>query len=458
MKALILPTLALLVMASANVYGQCDCPVETDDGWCWGTDPGVAKEKQALLQDNVENKSYAEAEAPLEWILENIPGMNLSIYQHAATIYFGLYKSSTDKAKKKEYIEKLIAVYYKRVECYGEREKVINLIGLYLPAKGLTINELYDFYKECFELNQENTHTSNFKTFTNVVGKRKNNMKDEYTTDQVMADYDMITALLAKRSAAQGDAEKKKIKDIQDFYDNALCQMIKCDCTFAKEVLWPKLKEDESNLPLAAKVERFMREECKLDPIYLEVLLVLWESDDYKTWQTARSMKLLYKVRAKQLKEEGLIHESTEAIKQSDEWREKTIDLIEMSEDASDEDKAELYFDKAKDMMYDNKYSEARALFNKVAKLDNNLSSECYSFIANMYMQSGGMCTGDPIAGKACYYAAYNMYQRAGNSAGMSNAKKQFPLPSEIFMTKHKEGDEVPVGCWIGGTVKIMAR
>ena len=54
--------------------------------------------------------------------------------------------------------------------------------------------------------------------------------------------------------------------------------------------------------------------------------------------------------------------------------------------------------------------------------------------------------------------AAYKMFQRAGDSAGMSRAKAQFPTREEIFTWDIEEGSSYTVGCWINETVTIQKR
>ncbi|MEJ0054858.1 MAG: hypothetical protein WDN75_03925 [Bacteroidota bacterium] len=56
------------------------------------------------------------------------------------------------------------------------------------------------------------------------------------------------------------------------------------------------------------------------------------------------------------------------------------------------------------------------------------------------------------------YLAAYEMYQRAGNSALMSRAKAQFPSKEDIFLLNWLVGSSQKVGCWIGETVTLKTR
>ena len=56
------------------------------------------------------------------------------------------------------------------------------------------------------------------------------------------------------------------------------------------------------------------------------------------------------------------------------------------------------------------------------------------------------------------YLAAYDMYQRAGESKKMASAKDQFPSKEDIFLVNWTAGDTQRVGCWINESVTIRTR
>ena len=77
-----------------------------------------------------------------------------------------------------------------------------------------------------------------------------------------------------------------------------------------------------------------------------------------------------------------------------------------------------------------------------------------------MYYNSFNDCKGleNPVHDKAVYMAAYEMFRRAGDSAGMKRAQAQFPTMEEIFTYNIEEGSSYKIGCWINETVKIKKR
>ena len=62
------------------------------------------------------------------------------------------------------------------------------------------------------------------------------------------------------------------------------------------------------------------------------------------------------------------------------------------------------------------------------------------------------------VQDRAIFIAAYNEYRKAGNSAGMSAAKAQFPSIEDIFNEGKQEGESLTIGCWINVTVALERR
>jgi len=54
--------------------------------------------------------------------------------------------------------------------------------------------------------------------------------------------------------------------------------------------------------------------------------------------------------------------------------------------------------------------------------------------------------------------AAYNAYQRAGDSQGMANARARFPSKEELFTEGLQVGSSLNTGCWIGESVTLATR
>src|SRR5690606_5465910 len=101
--------------------------------------------------------------------------------------------------------------------------------------------------------------------------------------------------------------------------------------------------------------------------------------------------------------------------------------------------------------------SAARNYYLEAARLGKK---EGFERVGDLYYGSLDQCAKRErqVEDRMVYLAAYEMYQRAGNSEKMAAAKAQFPSIEEIFTAGLKEGDTKQAGCWIGESVTLKAR
>ena len=101
----------------------------------------------------------------------------------------------------------------------------------------------------------------------------------------------------------------------------------------------------------------------------------------------------------------------------------------------------------------------ARQYAMEAAQADPSLKV-AYKLVGDLYYNSFQECKAgvSRVQDRAVYFAAYEMYQRAGNARMMQSAKEQFPSIDDIFELDMKEGESIRVGCWINTSVKIQRR
>ena len=133
------------------------------------------------------------------------------------------------------------------------------------------------------------------------------------------------------------------------------------------------------------------------------------------------------------------------------------LESIELVDDNTK--KADSYYQLAVIQSNEHKRVSARDYARKSVAADPT-KKEAYKLIGNLYYNSFNECKKgvNPVHDQAVYMAAYDMFRRAGDTAGMSRAKAQFPTMEDIFTWDIKEGTEYKVGCWINVTVKIQKR
>ena len=126
----------------------------------------------------------------------------------------------------------------------------------------------------------------------------------------------------------------------------------------------------------------------------------------------------------------------------------------------NDAQKAEIQFELAKLYGAKGQKSAARTAAKEAANLDESKSKDSWKLIADMYMSSINDCKGGESRAKdySIYIAAYNAYQRAGDSNGMAQARQRFPSKEELFTESLQVGGTINTGCWIGETVTLATR
>jgi hypothetical protein len=194
-----------LFMTIVTTYAQ--------DGWNWGEQVDVAKEKNAIYSDLVKAKNYKDAIPPHTWLLENAPDLNESLYQNGATMYEELADAATDAALKATYQAKCLEMYDLRIKYFGKEDYVLNrkvvVAYKFYRSEKTQYKSLYDMFTKAFALNGTEFYNGNILAYMDVVRRYKLSTKaisDEKVLDIYSALMDVIDA---KRATESGDAMDK---------------------------------------------------------------------------------------------------------------------------------------------------------------------------------------------------------------------------------------------------------
>jgi tetratricopeptide (TPR) repeat protein len=127
---------------------------------------------------------------------------------------------------------------------------------------------------------------------------------------------------------------------------------------------------------------------------------------------------------------------------------------------STNKEKGETQMELAKIYARAGKKSAARTAAREAAGLDSELSSSAYGLIGDLYMSAYNDCRAGESRVKdyAVFIAAYNAFQRAGDSRGMGSARARFPSKEELFTEGFQSGSSVSTGCWVGETVSLSTR
>ncbi len=443
MKVRILITMIVLAAASTSSLAQCK-------ELKWPEDRKKADECVAIWGDAMKPGGNLKSAVPsLQWMMNNAPQWNTKLYIDAVTIYDKLADAETDPAKKKVLVDSLMMLFDMRVKNCGDEINVLNRKAFASYKYNIKNKEelpgLLALYDKVYEISGNNVTDANLVAYMTTVKANKVYLKN-VTDDQILSRYDKImTVIDAKTAQANKEgktADAEKLKSYKDAVDGLLIGMVKVDCDFVKKNLAPKFKQNPNDLGVAKKIFKFMLEgKCTDDPLWLEAGEVVYKLSPDKDFGLLKALAATHLANQNYEKAESLFKEAA------------------VLPGISAVDKAEVNKYMGSIEAKRKNYSAARDLFRQAAA-GNPADKESWEKIGDLYYNSFDECAKKQqmAEDRLVYLAAYEMYQKAGNSAGMARAKAQFPSVEEIFVLNWQKGSTQRVGCWIQESVVLMTR
>jgi tetratricopeptide (TPR) repeat protein len=432
MKSKIL-TLALTLIGFSYVFAQTP-------GWNWPEDRQTAEEKNVIYTDMMKLGHYKQAVPALSWLLINAPDLNESIYINGAKIYENLVESEKDENKKKDYQDSTILMYDLRIKYFNDEAAVLNrkaftAYKFYKDDKE-KYKDLFDLYQKTFELNKNNIWDQNLLSYMDMV-RRYKLTGGAITDEQVLDIYDEIVEIIQFKIDQNKNVDRLEV--INDNVDKLLAATVKVDCDFIQNTLGPKLEADPNDLKLAKNIFKLsMAGKCLDAPIFLEAVKVMFEQEP-----NFGLAKLIGDRSYLSGEYELALQYYGEAVK-------LTEDNIKI---------AQIYLKEADISSRRDEKIQARDYAKMALTADPSLS-EAWTLIGNLYYRSFNDCKrGENIVkDRAVYFAAYEMYRKAGNQEAMQSARAQFPTMEEIFTYNMEVGQPIKVDCWINEVVTIQRR
>lgn len=410
------------------------------EGWNWPADPAQeakAREYNAAYFDYMKAEQFVEATKPLNWLLVNVPNLNESIYIQGVTVYKGAADKTADAAQKRVYQDSVMAIYNKRGELYNNPVKWMETKAYYGYLFFRNDNSKIPGVVADFEKAWELKGSLNFQfvpMYFDLVEKNYS-LNKAYSPEQVLTIFDKSNKLL-DAAAASG----KDVTDSKSTLENLLVKMKLIDCDFIENTLGAKLAADPTNEELAEQIFTYsLQYKC----ISTKAFLAALEFKDSKapTFKTSQ-------VR-------GMLYMSAGDFEKAEPVFEKAMTLA-----STNKEKGETMMELAKIYARAGKKSAARTAAREAAGLDSELSSSAYGLIGDLYMSAYNDCRGGESRAKdyAVFIAAYNAYQKAGDSRGMGSARARFPSKEELFTEGYALGSSISTGCWVGETVSLSTR
>ena len=456
MKKFFLTLLVLFV--SFNIIAQ--------PGWNWPENKSEAEEKNVLYTDYLKQQNCDEAKIHLDWLIENVPGLHVSIYQNGIKIYRCLIDKEEDPIIKNELINKALILFDGRIENFGReayvKNRKVTFAYTFYRSDKTQYESLFNMFKDAFLLNGNKIGNSNLVAYMDIVRKHKLTSKS-ISDDEVLEIYDMISKTISFK-LSNDTKNEVRYKKYQDNLDKLLTATITVDCNFVENTLGPKLIDltsqpndeiaqtdyetltpvdisySEEIVNLAKKIFQLsITGKCTSSEIALEAAKIMFTNEkDFAVAKFISSREL-----------------STKNYESALEYCDAAI---ESAGDNNDQ-KSEMFLRKAQ--IY-------QVIGNKIKSRDNarksisfnSSNSDAYKIIGNLYMASYEDCREGKsrVQDRLVFIAAYNIFKSGGLSNQANQAREQFPSMEEIFNENLEVGESMNTGCWINETVTLNKR
>lgn len=455
MKKLLL--LLIFIFSASGVIAQ--------PGWNWPENKAQAEEKNVLYTDYLKQQNCEAAVEHLDWLIENVHNLHVSIYQNGIKIYRCLIDKESDPVKKNELVDKALSLFDGRIENFGreayvKNRKVTFAYTFYRSDKS-QYEMLFNMFKDAFELNGNKIGNSNVVAFMDIVRKHKLTSKS-ISDDEVLELYDMISKTISYK--IENDAKnEERYNKYQDNVDKLLTATITVDCNFVENTLGPKLLElsaeptdeiaqtdyetltpvdisySDEVINLAKKIFQLsITGKCTSSEIALEAAKIMFTAEkDFAVAKFISSREL-----------------SSKNYENSLEYCDAAI---ECTEDNSQ--KSEMYLRKAQVYQVIGNKRKSRDNARKSISL-NTSNPDAYKLIGNLYMSSYDDCREGKsrVQDRLVFIAAYNIFKSGGLTSQANQAREQFPSMEEIFNENMEVGESMNTGCWINETVTLNKR
>jgi tetratricopeptide (TPR) repeat protein len=405
--------------------------------WKWPSDPkqeAKAREYNAAYVDYMKAEQFLEATRPLNWLLQNAPDLNESIYINGVTVYNGA-AGVAEGTQKRVYQDSVMTVFDKRKEFFNNENKWIENKAYYAyqfyRGDKSKLNDAVAVYDRVVEVNGNFNTISLVAYYFDLIYRNSK----AYTKEEILSRYEKLSGLVA-----EAEAKGKDVSVAKSTIDQLVVALELIDCEFIDKTLGPKMANPEESLLTAQQIVKYsVQYKCLSSDTFLRALEIV--DTDNPTFKTSEIRALRYMQNKEYDKALPVL--------------EKALTLAE-----NDTQRADAQIEIARIYAQNGRKSAARSAALDAAKLDAEKSKEAWNMIGQLYMTSFNECNGGQSRAKdySVFIAAYNAYQRAGNSKGMSDARSRFPSKEELFTEGRQPGESINTGCWIGETVTLATR
>ena len=412
--------------------------------WKWPVEEAkfkMAQEKQAYYKVLMGQDKYAEALSVLKWLFVNNADLNPSIYIDGTKCAEEAMKATTDAERTNQLQDSALWMYDMRIKYWGNEASVLDRkvysAFKYFYKTPKKYPELIALFDKTYAANGAGISTFNILPFMTTAKYGYEWKLKEMPGDKVYDIHSMLSDIMDEKEKAGEDMTdtRNKVDALLSSIDGG--KLLSCE--YIEQNLVPRLKANPTDIGTAKKIFAFsLQAKCSDKDYFLQAAeIMVKESPDFK----------LLKVLGDKWLASGDYGKASEFYG----------DALPLAE--TNQDKYELHISLSKAAAKQGQLSKARSHAYDALNVSPN-EKEPYVLIGNLYFNSFNECAGkeDIVKDRAVYIAAYNMYQKAGDTSSMRRAEAQFPSAEEIFTANYSEDQQITVGCWINEKVTLKKR
>lgn len=430
-----------------------------------------AKQTYFLFLEKLKEKDYDACIKPCEWLLANYPCLNKVFYGQATSLFAKIAEKEENEIIKTNYREKEMGLYDKRLALFGEDLGLMERKGLkYYPymliessfsqinaENPYIIKQLYDFYETLIVKGDSSLkYSSLFIYYFDLLNKKKSLFKD-ISVEEYFEKYFRIRKIIERK--IEIELKKEQWEEALSAIDGLMEIGTPISCDYISRVLYPKFKENPNDKEMARRIVNLAfkiydeedKKKCMMSEVFKEAIrLICYGCGELPSLNI--QIILL----------ERKLEKSTDEKERNDLFTQLTsLFRVKIQQTIETKEKAQILIQLAKTYwrFHQNKIAEAHKIAIEAMQMDDFYESDAYSLIGDMCMSIYKSCLSDnPINSRYIFLLAYDMYEKAEDKIGMSNAKQQFPSKAEIKQDEMKIGQIVEINCRLKGQSKLRSR
>lgn len=464
----LLLSLLCFIIIVPSLQSQCET-------WLDSPQKDEAENAHVIYRQHLKSKEYGEALKFWQTAYAIAPaadGRRDWHFRDGVEIYKHFYAEETDEAKKKEYKEKILALYDQWIDCIGQQaisfkgcndEDCIKMKqGTVMGNKGIDMFNIFQIPRmQVYSLMKQAMSVSGWETDYKVLKPYAQIVIGLYRKGSIDAGEAREAHQLLKDIANYNIENDEQFKVYYNYEISLVNQHFASiekeiyDCQYFIDKHKPVYQSDPENVDLIKEIVVDLKQGgCDSTNAFLVELEEKYEK--YASEFNAQQLEEYYKknpsVWANSLYKEGKFREAVEKYRAA----------IEKEEDP--DKKASYYFSIASiQFRKQGQYGPARENARKAAQLKSGWGRP-YMLIGDMYARSSSDCGSDAYTRGLAVLAAIDKWSYAKSidsevaaeaNRNIAKYSQYMPPQEEAHMRDVSSGTTVSVGCWIGETVKV---